>query len=194
MTTLFISDLHFGHANILKFNPETRPFSTIEEMDEAIIARWQEQVASNDTVYILGDMFFHKAAKSISIMKRLPGRKHIILGNHDKVIRDDHDLLDMFASASEYKEIKIGGRKIVMFHFPIWEWNAMHYGSYQLHGHTHGNFTHPGRCVDVGVDGPLSKDLGLVPFEDIEAYMKDRPILTHHGKYGDNITPLVPTI
>ena len=38
------SDLHFNHANILKYEPESRPFSSIEEMNEVIIQNWNEVV------------------------------------------------------------------------------------------------------------------------------------------------------
>ena len=49
----YTSDLHFGHKNIIKY--EDRPFSSIEEMDEALIDKWNKKVKKNDEVYILGD-------------------------------------------------------------------------------------------------------------------------------------------
>ena len=52
----FTADLHIGHANIIKLNK--RPFKTIEEMDNALIDNWNAKVTPNDTVYILGDVFF----------------------------------------------------------------------------------------------------------------------------------------
>ena len=53
----FISDTHFGHQNIIRFN--NRPFSTVEEMNETMIVNWNERVHQNDTIFILGDMFYH---------------------------------------------------------------------------------------------------------------------------------------
>ena len=50
---LYISDLHFGHKNILHY--DNRPFSTVKEMEDALIENWTMHVESCDTVYILGD-------------------------------------------------------------------------------------------------------------------------------------------
>ena len=48
-----ISDTHFQHENILKFEP-TRPGSTIQEHDEALIDNWNSVVKPGDKVYHLG--------------------------------------------------------------------------------------------------------------------------------------------
>ena len=78
----YIADLHFSHFNCLRF--DNRPFSTIEEMDEALINNWNSVVSDEDTVYILGDMFWCKVDKSIEILKQLNGKKRLIKGNHDR--------------------------------------------------------------------------------------------------------------
>ena len=44
----YISDLHFGHANIIKLC--NRPFSDVNEMNEALIANWNNKVTNGDTV------------------------------------------------------------------------------------------------------------------------------------------------
>ena len=49
----YISDLHLGHTNVIKF--DKRPFSNIEEMENKIIENWNSRVTKQDTVYILGD-------------------------------------------------------------------------------------------------------------------------------------------
>ena len=52
----FTADTHFGHYNVIRFCD--RPFASAEEMDKAMIQNWNDRVTGNDTVYILGDMFF----------------------------------------------------------------------------------------------------------------------------------------
>lgn len=49
----YISDTHFGHANIINF--DKRPFKNTEEMERELISRWNSVVTSADTTYILGD-------------------------------------------------------------------------------------------------------------------------------------------
>ena len=59
----FISDLHFGHNNILKY--ENRPFKNVEEMDKALIRNWNAVVGKNDEVYVLGDVrYFERLSAS----------------------------------------------------------------------------------------------------------------------------------
>ena len=52
----YVSDLHFGHKNILEMCK--RPFSSIEEMDEQLVENWNKRVKKNDRVYILGDLIY----------------------------------------------------------------------------------------------------------------------------------------
>ena len=49
----YISDLHIGHENILRF--DNRPFADVNEMNNKLIENWNARVCSDDTVYILGD-------------------------------------------------------------------------------------------------------------------------------------------
>jgi calcineurin-like phosphoesterase family protein len=84
-----ISDTHFNHANILTFKDSvgkpTRTFSSVEEMNEIMIQRWNEVVRPGDTVYHLGDVLFglNKEEWLSRHMPRLMGKKRLIFGNHD---------------------------------------------------------------------------------------------------------------
>src|SRR5210317_289025 len=182
----FTSDTHFGHKNIFTFCPKTRKGGTIEEHDEFLIKTWQEQVAPQDRVYHLGDMFFCRSQRALSILKRLPGQIHLIYGNHDKVIKSNHDLRKMFTSISDYKEINLDNIKICMFHFPIYEWYQIHRGSFHLYGHVHGNRSVaaavPGRAMDVGIDTRPTGDMKLWSWEEIKSILEKREIRTHHDK------------
>ena len=77
-----ISDTHFFHQKVLEFEKEARPFSSVEEMNETIVDRWNKTVTKRDTVWHLGDVCFGHVS-NLSILKRLNGTKNLILGNHD---------------------------------------------------------------------------------------------------------------
>lgn len=176
--TFFISDIHFGHKNIMKFCPNTRPWETTDEMDAAIISQWQATVGEQDHVWVLGDLFFCNATDAMRIMDQLPGVIHLVYGNHDKTIRHNSQLRDRFASLQDYKELKLLGKDWVLMHYPMVSWNKMHYAAIHCHGHTHGNYTHEGRAVDVGWDGHFGQRL-ITPQEIVD-YTSARPLLGHH--------------
>ena len=79
----YISDTHFYHENIIKICK--RPYSTINEMNEDIVKKWNKKVKKGDSVFFLGD-FSHKCLDedAIKIVKELNGKKFFIKGNHDK--------------------------------------------------------------------------------------------------------------
>ena len=77
------SDLHFNHMNILKYEPESRPFSSIEEMNETIIQNWNEVVKISDTVYVLGDMSMGLVENAIPLIKRLSSSEVITIRPSD---------------------------------------------------------------------------------------------------------------
>ena len=59
----YIADMHFGHTNVLRF--DNRPFSDTAQMDDTLIQNWNERVATDDTVYVLGDAFWKNEENSI---------------------------------------------------------------------------------------------------------------------------------
>lgn len=75
------SDSHFGHAKIIEY--ANRPYSSVEEMDEDLIRRWNETVSNDDIVFHLGDFAFGSVEKQKSYFDRLNGAKFLVLGNHD---------------------------------------------------------------------------------------------------------------
>lgn len=65
----YTADLHLSHKNIIRLC--NRPFSSVEEMDAALIANWNAVVGAEDTVYILGDFSFRSPTSMKSVLKRL---------------------------------------------------------------------------------------------------------------------------
>ena len=59
MDIWFTSDSHFGHRNIITYS--SRPFSSVEEMDETLIQNWNSVVKPNDLIFNLGDVFFSQS-------------------------------------------------------------------------------------------------------------------------------------
>lgn len=176
MNIYFTSDPHFHHKRLA----ELRGFASVEEMNEALIDNWNTTVLPKDEIYVLGDLFFCGVSLSQDILSRLNGRKHWVFGNHDKALRKNPAILSEFVSAQDLKEIKVndeeaqgGAQRIVLCHFPMLTWNRSHFGSWMLHGHSHGtlNYPHPMRIMDVGVD---PNGMRPVSYHKAKAYMADK--------------------
>lgn len=80
----FIADLHFYHARIIGLC--SRPFQSVVEMNEALVSNWNDVVTDNDIVWVLGDLSLTKNRQLVEpLVRRLKGRKRLVLGNHDKM-------------------------------------------------------------------------------------------------------------
>lgn len=87
-SVLFVSDLHLGHKKIQEFAKQTthlgahRGGTTVAEHDEWVIERLlAAKPNKNTTWYILGDIAFE--TECLPLLDRVPGRKNLIMGNHD---------------------------------------------------------------------------------------------------------------
>jgi len=146
----FTADLHLSHPNVIKYC--SRPISP-EEHDSWLIDRINERVSKKDTLYILGDVSMTNRKRTEELMSRIHGRKHLILGNHDKNLKNS----TYFDSVSQIKRISPqleGGKKIgiVLCHYPIGSWEDKIRGDYHFFGHSHGRYINSGLSWDVGVD------------------------------------------
>lgn len=154
--TFFTADQHFGHFNIMRLSK--RPFASLDEMNETMIARWNDKVRDEDTVYILGDLFF-RAATVEPTLQRLKGRKHLVLGNHDHTWTSKVRLADHFESVQTICEIKIGDKPATLCHYPMLSYPQARRG-YMIYGHIHNNtgddywplVMRRGRMLNAGVD------------------------------------------
>ena len=132
----FTSDLHLGHRNIIRLC--NRPFATIEEMDETLIRNWNAKVTNGDTVYILGDLLFRNEKPAEEYLKQLKGKKHLIIGNHDRDWVKKCNLKDFFESVNNLHFISDGKRQMTLCHYPMMSWPHMT-RCYMVFGHIHGN-------------------------------------------------------
>lgn len=114
-----VSDQHFNHTNILSFTNhdgnKVRPeFADVNEMNEIMIARHNQTVRPHDKVYFLGDVCFGNEAGFHSIMKRLNGKKRLILGNHDH--------FEMAVYRQYFQRIMVVWRpirEVIFSHYPL---------------------------------------------------------------------------
>lgn len=132
----FISDPHFYHANIIRF--ENRPFKNVQEMNDKLIENWNNTVSKEDQVYILGDFSFGTKEETLGILRKLNGQKFLIKGNHDYSIKDA-EVARCFTWIKDYYMLKHNGLKIVLFHYPIQVWDCQHHGALHFYGHIHSN-------------------------------------------------------
>lgn len=170
----FTSDTHYGHTNVIGYSK--RPFASVEEMEEGLVARFNECVQPRDTVYHLGD-FAWREDVALRVLGRLRGQIHLIAGNHDHTkVRK----LPQWASVQHYLEIKLGGQHLVLCHYAMRVWNRAHHGSLMLYGHSHGNLPGNSQSHDVGVDvwdcRPVSLDEIMARMATLEPW---KPV-DHH--------------
>ena len=105
------SDLHLGHANIIKYCQ--RPFKSVGHMNEELVLRWNATVRPGDVVYHLGDLCMGKWAGWVA---RLNGRKVWVQGNHDK-----RRQYKECATVEEFMMVTCGGKRVLMYHYPLWK-------------------------------------------------------------------------
>jgi calcineurin-like phosphoesterase family protein len=146
--TWFISDTHFGHKNILEYEPEARPFESLQQMHEVMIERWNSVVKPKDIVYHLGDFAFGR--RNISIASRLNGKKRLVMGNHDTY------------PASEYLPYfdKLYGmifwERCVLSHMPVHVNGLGSRWMLNVHGHLHSKLVMSNEIVAPEKEYPMN--------------------------------------
>jgi len=144
----YSADLHLNHKNIIKYC--NRPFTDTDTMNDLILRNIRETVTDNDDFYILGDFAFGNNIDKISSqLDQIPGRKHLIIGNHDspEVIN-----LPQWESTHDILEMIDGNTKLVLCHYPMISWNKIGKGAINVFGHVHNNWRGSSQSVNVGVD------------------------------------------
>lgn len=133
----YFGDAHLGHANVIKH--DGRPFSNVDEMDKTLINNYNNIVNNNDDVYITGDLFYRNKYNAEDILKKLKGKKHLIIGNHDKHWLKNKELRKYFVEITDIVTIKDEYSMVVISHYPLAEWDGYFRGYYHVYAHIHNN-------------------------------------------------------
>lgn len=160
-----ISDLHLGHANIIKYC--NRPFATVDEMNSALIKNWNDIVKPEDTVYFLGDFALGPKEAFRRFTACLNGHKHFIFGNHDHISRSQ--VLEAGWESAQYQmTVEYKGYTFQLQHHPDTDVPAdriLVYG--HVHEKTATNVPHKSfcACVEVNDYKPVTLDYIIDNFE-----------------------------
>ncbi len=169
----FLSDTHLYHFNILKLNPQARR----PGYELKILENLESLLKEEDTLYHLGD-FTWQLQDEFGVLerwKRLPGRKVLVMGNHDhrfgkEVLKEFFDEIHEFSLVLE-----VEGLRLLLSHYPALDLKTERFpdrqkkveetffkeGCYLLiHGHVHHNGSGPTcgctlkgvPCVNVNVE------------------------------------------
>jgi calcineurin-like phosphoesterase family protein len=123
-----ISDLHLGHANIIRYC--SRPFipSDSREMDRVLIANWNYCVSRDDRVYFLGDLRYGcNASPEQAYRALLNGDITFVAGNHDENAKQTVPFVRMAYEGQEF----------LLLHDPSDAPTG--FSGWIIHGHHHNN-------------------------------------------------------
>jgi calcineurin-like phosphoesterase family protein len=167
MARFFTSDTHFGHGAVIAMY--RRPFASKDEMDAAMVARWNEVVGPDDEIWHLGDFGVGiKRPRVEALLAQLNGVKHLITGNNDE---EPTIGARGWASVQGLVELIEDSVRVVLCHYALRTWHDSSRGAWNLHGHSHGRLAPLPRQQDVGVD---VFDFRPVTFAAIVAHRKAR--------------------
>jgi len=152
------SDQHFGHANIIEY--ESRPFSSVDEMNSYMMKKWNQTVSNKDKVFFLGDLCI-PSRLCAEIVSLLNGHKIMVMGNHDCLSHKRY--IDAgFDEVSRYPIII--NDFYILSHAPLYLSKSMPYVN--IHGHYHSKQMVGANYFNVSVE---LHDYEPVNFDDIKA-------------------------
>ena len=146
----FTADTHLGHRLVSGL----RGFESVADHDDTICHNWSTSVPDDAEVWVAGDLAFDGWENRLAVFNELPGRKHLVLGNHDRahpLNSRAHEYLEKyrpyFATVQTVAQVSTkGARKVLVSHFPYTgdhgkdrydEWRLRDTGRPLVHGHTH---------------------------------------------------------
>lgn len=156
------ADSHFNHSAMIEKEVARHRFESVEEMNEVLIKRWNEDVFRRDVVIHLGDLGFVNAYRTESemtkILSRLKGQKKLIPGNHDskEVLRSA--VAAGFELLNPLEVIKVNRKELYLCHYPIEVGGSSR--RFSLHGHIHSQDSTHWNQLNVGVEAPDTPEFG----------------------------------
>jgi calcineurin-like phosphoesterase family protein len=127
MNIFIISDTHFGHT-ALHERYKVRP----ADYEEKIVLYWKKIIQPQDLVIHLGDLFVGNPESWVAWLPELPGRKILVLGNHDSksIVWYMSNGFDFCCKEFTWKR---HGLRILFSHIPKSEGDF----DINIHGHLH---------------------------------------------------------
>lgn len=123
-----ISDLHLGHANIIRYCSRPFLYSRADEMDSVLVQNWNAVVSPGTPIYHLGDLSYGKPAQRREYYTRqLRGDVTYLAGNHD----------DAAAGTDTSAVIDYHGFRFLLIHDPADA--PPGFDGWIIHGHHHNN-------------------------------------------------------
>jgi calcineurin-like phosphoesterase family protein len=123
-----ISDLHLGHANIIRYCARPFPHDAVDEMDQTLIKNWNYTVKPADRIFHLGDLCYGDyATHPRDYLQRLNGNVTLIAGNHDE--RNNQAI---FSRTLVHRDIPF-----LLIHNP--DDAGESFSGWVIHGHHHNN-------------------------------------------------------
>lgn len=183
----FVSDTHFDHYNIalhcertpwIYSNPDYNPDKqwhfkynndksvNLKLHNDCLVDLWNKRVSKGDEVYIMGDFAYKN---HLHFLMGLNGKKHLIIGNHDKA---SQDVYRNFSGVYDFGlRKKFYGIEYTLCHYAMRSWANSCHGARHLYGHSHGRMPEFDNmlCFDVGID---VWGYAPVPFEAIDEKMR----------------------
>ena len=143
----FTSDQHFRHKNIIKYCE--RPFATIDDMETAIIKRYNKKVSPNDTVFFVGDFSLYIKMEELNyFLKNMHGFKILIKGNHDRLSRNKYLEAGFDEFCKTGVTLKYKNKSFYVTHRPRYLGAA----DYVICGHVHQIYKMRDNFINIGVD------------------------------------------
>ena len=152
MRKFTISDLHFGHKNILTYEKIRKDLfgDSVEKMNEYLIEKWNKTVDPEDHVYYVGDFSFSNNSLTKELISKLNGHIHLIMGNHDFQVSPTKFLSMGIRSVQMESIIRLSKQVMIKLnHFPYSGDSDSEKGRYEMfrpvkqdgiwlvHGHMH---------------------------------------------------------